>query len=205
MVEDPDGIFWLVPDWELVGQVLSQFTRTVVEPPPATLARVDYDIPIRVENGTNNQGLAARVAAQLRDYGFTNVTFAPATAPGYYPTTTIVDHSGNLTTAAVAAAVIGVEGTIIDQQFTGVALLPSPSPPTAAAEPTATANAATPSAGDQAPDGASPVAATPTGEAVASAEAAAATAAPALAEQVGIVIVLGEDAPDPALYAEPGA
>jgi polyisoprenyl-teichoic acid--peptidoglycan teichoic acid transferase len=196
-VEDPEGIFWLVPDWDAVGDVLSQFTRTSVEPPPAALARVDYDIPIRVENGTNNQGLAARVAEQLEAYGFTNVTFAPATVPGYYPSTTVIDHSGNLTTAALAAAVIGVDAAIIEEQFTGTGLLPPPTPTAAASQ------AASPAVGSPSPVASPTPGATASPATTPSAQTG--SVPPSEAEQVGIVIVLGEDAPDPAWYVEPGA
>jgi LCP family protein required for cell wall assembly len=248
-VEDPDGVFYLIPDWNAVGQVLSQFTRTVVMPPAAALAQVDYTIPIRIENGTTNPGLAARVAEVLIANGFTNVTFAPAADPGYHPTTTIVDRSGNLTTAALVAAIAGVDPSVIDVQYLGP---PTPTPtttpsptatpnPTATPEPTATptatpepkstaALAGTTGAARAPTNSLMPRAGTPTDGAASAPASETATPQPSAtgtpaptatttppptavptreatpapdATQVGIVIVLGDDAPDPAWYAEP--
>jgi LCP family protein required for cell wall assembly len=182
-IEEPDGVYYFVADWDEVGRVLSAFTETTVVPPAAALARVDYAVPIRVENGTLNDGLAVRVGEALIANGFTNVTYVPAADPGAHPTTTIVDRSGSVTTAALAAAIVGVDPAGIDERYAGPAPTPSPagnpslspaaSPSSAPAETAAAPEAEPPAM--QVPD----------------------------AEQAGIVIVLGDDAPDPAWYVQP--
>jgi LCP family protein required for cell wall assembly len=145
----PDGPYYLIPDWNLCGKLLSAFTGTKVVPPASALAHPDRTIPIRLANGTQNSGLAERVAAVLKTNGFTNVTIAPDGAALAEDTTHVIDRSGNLATALYVAGAIGVGSDAIDVQS-------SNSTPTAGEGPT--------------PDAA------------------------------GIVVVLGNDAPDPAYF-----
>lgn len=135
--EDPFGIYYLVPDWDAVGEVLSQFTQSPVSPPAAALNFIDYDIPIRVENGTINPGLAARVADVIVANGFTNVTFASNVNAGMIPTSTFVDTSGNIITASLLAGIVGLDPEIIDEQYAGAGPAPAgeTSSPPAAADP----------------------------------------------------------------------
>jgi LCP family protein required for cell wall assembly len=145
----PDGPYYLIPDWNICGKLLSEFTGSKVVPPASALAHPDRSIPIRLANGTQNVGLAERVANVLKTNGFTNVTVAPDDAALAEDTTHVIDRSGNLTTALYVAGAIGVGSDAIDVQ-------PSSTTPIASGGPT-------PDAG-------------------------------------GIVVVLGDDAPDPAYF-----
>lgn len=197
--EDPLGIYYLVPDWDAVGEVLSQFTRSPVSPPAAALNFIDYDIPIRVENGTVNPGLALRVADVLTANGFTNVTYAQNDNAGLNPASTFVDTSGNLTTASLVAGIVGLSPEIIDEQYAGPAAAPdgeTSSPPAAVGDPSLTGLTDTGGdAGASGDSGGTWVEPTP--------EVTVARPPRATQSSTGeIVIVLGDDAFDPAWYVE---
>lgn len=125
-VSEADGPYYLVPDWVAVGAILSDFVGAPVTPPAATLAYADYNVPIRVENGTTNPGLAARVTDLLLANGFTDVTYAPAANPGANPQTSIVDTTGNVATAALVANLVGVTPDRIVDRVSPTDLLPAP-------------------------------------------------------------------------------
>ncbi len=127
-VAEEDGPYYLVPDWTAVGDILSQFAGAPVTPPAAALAFADYDVPILVENGTANPGLAARVTDVLLANGFTDVTYALAADPGSHPRTAIVDSEGNVATAALVANLVGFGPDRIENRFpvpdsTGIVVL----------------------------------------------------------------------------------
>ncbi len=191
--EDPAGIYYLVPNWDAVGEVLSQFTQSTVLPQAAALDFVDYDIPIRVENGTLNPGLAARVSDVLMANGFTNVTYAPNDNAGMNPTSTFVDTSGNVTTAVSVAALIGLSPEIIDEQYAGPESETS-SPP--ATDDPFLIGLTDPSdeSGSSGDSGGTWVEPTP--------EVTVARAPRSTPSNGTIVIVLGDDAPDPAWYVD---
>jgi len=198
--EDPFGVYYLVPDWDAVGEVMSQFTQSPVFPPAGALDFIDYDLPIRVENGTLNPGLALRVADVLAANGFTQVTYAPNANAGFNPESTFVDTSGNVMTAGFVAALIGFSPGIIDERYTG----PPLDIQAAASSPSAAGSPVDPSGADltgpdSGADGSSEMGGTwvePTPEV-------GFTTAPRRAETSGsIVIVLGDDAPDPAWYVD---
>ncbi len=163
-VEAEDGPYYLVPDWTAVGDILSDFVSAPVIPPAAALALADYDVPIHVENGTSNPGLAARVTDLLRANGFMDVTYAPADGPGPHPQTTIVDTEGNVASAALVASLVGFGPDRIDDR----SLPPRQDPPSSSAS-----------------DRSKPV------------------ARPSDPDSLGIVILLGDDAADPAGVMEP--
>jgi len=194
--EDPFGIYYLVPDWDAVGEVMTLFTRSPVAPPAAALDFIDYDLPIRVENGTLNAGLAQRVADVLAANGFTDVTFAPNIYAGLNPESTFVDTSGNVMTAGFVAALIGLPPEIIDERYTGPPLDPATS--SGPGSPAAARDASSPQASGATGrgDGLGGVWTEPTPDL-------GFTIAPRQAETTGeVVIVLGDDAPDPALYVD---
>ncbi len=158
-VAEEDGPYYLVPDWAAVGDILSDFTGTPVTPPAAALALADHDVPIRIENGTANPGLAARVTDLLLSNGFTDVTYAPAADPGSHPRTTVIDTAGNVATAALVANLVGFGPDRIDDRSLPARL------------------------------------ATPSGASSARSTLVNSSADP---DSPGIVVLLGDDAPDPA-------
>jgi LCP family protein required for cell wall assembly len=103
-----EGPYFLTADWEAVGGVLSEFAGTEISPPGAALANPDYGLPILIENGTNNEGLAGRIGTVLEQNGFWNVEVALTESPGSQDDTEIVDNEGNLGTSALITNLIGV-------------------------------------------------------------------------------------------------
>jgi len=103
----PGGAYYLAADWEAVGDVLTEFTGSEIDPPGAALANPDYGLPILIENGTTNRGLAGRIGTILEANGFWNVEVANADGTGH-DTTTIHDRDNNLGTSALITQLIGV-------------------------------------------------------------------------------------------------
>lgn len=104
----PGGPYYLNADWEAVGDVLSAFTGTEINPPGAALANPDYGVPILIENGTNNDGLAGRIGDDLEANGFWNIEVATASDAGNHEKTVIRDRENNLGTSALITQLIGV-------------------------------------------------------------------------------------------------
>lgn len=102
-----DGTYYLSADWDAVGEVLSEFTGATIEPPGAALANPDYGLPILIENGTTNEGLAGRVGTILETNGFWNVNVARVDGTGHEKTT-IRDRDNNLGTSALITQLIGI-------------------------------------------------------------------------------------------------
>lgn len=115
----PDQPYYLVADWDAVGQIVSKFAGTTIHPPAAALAHPNYAIPIHVENGTLVNGLAHRVATVLMNAGFTNVTVGNRSDAGDYPQTMIQDGSGSVATSAVVAGLVGVSADAISESYGG--------------------------------------------------------------------------------------
>jgi polyisoprenyl-teichoic acid--peptidoglycan teichoic acid transferase len=103
-----EGPYFLTADWEAVGGVLSEFAGAEISPPGAALANPDYGLPILIENGTSNEGLAGRIGTVLEQNGFWNVEVALTENPGSQEDTEIVDNEGNLGTSALITNLIGV-------------------------------------------------------------------------------------------------
>jgi polyisoprenyl-teichoic acid--peptidoglycan teichoic acid transferase len=169
--DSPDG-YYLDADWDAVGQILSEFTGTTVTPPMSALAHPRLDIPIRVENGSTNDGLGGRVAQVLRDKGFTNVTVVERPPAGTVPASSITANPSDLPTAFLVAGLTGVD---LDAVTLRGQAAPTPAPTAAA-----TGRAGTPAA--------SPAARTP-------------QATKGNPDVDGIVIRLGADARDPAYFS----
>jgi hypothetical protein len=174
-VEQFDGQpYYLVPDWDAVGQIMSDFTGDDIVPPASILAHPDQSLPIRIENGSGNPGLASRVARQLQDNGFKHVSFGDDGAVPYQDVTTITDASNDLATSMSVAGVIGVSIESITIKA------PPPTPTTLPANTSST----------------SPASGTPAAKATATPKPAKRTS-----DKDGIVVILGADAPDPAYYS----
>lgn len=108
-----NGTYYLSADWDMVGDVLSEFSGTSLNPPGAALAHADYSLPILVENGTENPGLANRISETLQAEGFWNIQISDAS--DHHESTTVADHQDNLGTAALITHVIGISPDSISQ------------------------------------------------------------------------------------------
>lgn len=108
-----NGTYYLSADWDMMGDVLSEFSGTYVNPPGAALANADYSLPILVENGTDNPGLAGRISETLQAEGFWNIQITDAS--DHHESTTVADHQNNLGTAALITHVIGISPDSISQ------------------------------------------------------------------------------------------
>jgi anionic cell wall polymer biosynthesis LytR-Cps2A-Psr (LCP) family protein len=106
--QEPGGPYYLSADWDAVGNLLTEFTGTSIRPPGAALVNPDYGLPILIENGTNNEGLAGRVGDFLEANGFWNIEVATAKDDGDHDKTTIRDRENNLGTSALITNLIGV-------------------------------------------------------------------------------------------------
>lgn len=104
----PGGPYYLSADWNEVGDVLTSFTGTRIRPPGAAISNPDYGVPILIENGTDNEGLAGRVGDYLEANGFWNIEVATADDDGDHDKTTIHDRENNLGTSALITNLIGV-------------------------------------------------------------------------------------------------
>lgn len=118
----PAGPYYLNADWEAVGDVLSEFTGTEISPPGAALANPDYGLPIMIENGTNNKGLAGRIGDYLEANGFWNVAVATVEDAGTHEKTVIRDRENNLATSALITQLIGVGADTITLGADGTAI-----------------------------------------------------------------------------------
>ncbi len=103
----PDEPYYLIADWDIVGEILTAFTGEEVTPPMSALAHPNYALSITVENGTTMPGLGQRVASVLQNHGFTDV----AATDGATETerTRIIAPRQELTTAYLVAGLIGVD------------------------------------------------------------------------------------------------
>lgn len=104
----PGGPYYLSADWNAVGDVLTEFTGTRIRPPGAAISNPDYGVPILIENGTGNEGLAGRIGDYLEANGFWNIEVATAEDEGDHDKTTIHDRENNLGTSALITNLIGV-------------------------------------------------------------------------------------------------
>lgn len=109
----PGEPYYLIADWDQVGSIMSEFTGAEVVPPMSAIANPNLDIEIRIEDGTFNPGLGARVADVLFSYGFTNVTVTDKPDLGNYPTSAITIDPTELTTGYWIASVLGIDLTAI--------------------------------------------------------------------------------------------
>ena len=181
--ELPGQPYFLIADWNMVGTIMSNFMGTKIVPPMSALANPDLGVQIVIEDGTTNPGLGARVAGVIKANGFTNVTVVDKPDLGNYPTSSVAARSEDLTTSYLIAGLVGVsidaitvDDAAVAQAVTATAILPgAAASPVASPGQNSVAFFPTPTA---APDGSSP--ATSNGR---------------------VVIVLGDDASDPAKFA----
>jgi LCP family protein required for cell wall assembly len=181
--------YYLVPDWERVGEILSEFTGTTVLPPMSALGDPDLDINIVIEDGTFNPGLGDRVAQVLTNYGFQNVTVTEKPDLGNYPVSSVTSDTTDLTTAFLVASVLGLDpsvitvpdsaGNNIDEDDTSAGSEAGPTP-------TVTVSSGSDAASPDGEVDAAPISPAPTGDSGQS--------------NGTLVIVIGDDAPDPAYF-----
>ncbi|MCM8748197.1 LCP family protein [Thermomicrobiaceae bacterium CFH 74404] len=100
-VEEP------TPTEEVVPTPTEPLTTPTAEPTEESSAP-SSNPAILVQNGTFTDGLAAQAAATLQASGFTNVTYAQAPDAGNYPTSLVIDYSGNPNLAVQVAAALGL-------------------------------------------------------------------------------------------------
>lgn len=184
---------FLIADWNAVGQIMSDFMGAKITPPMSALANPSYGVQIVIEDGTLNPGLGARVAAVIKANGFTNVTVVNKPDAGNYPNSSVTSRSEDLTTAYLIAGLVGVpvDAINVDDSAATPAISGAQAPNSAEM-----AASASPAAGSGA--GASPMSQnavtflpTPTP---------ASSAATPAAATGSVVIVLGDDAKDPAYF-----
>lgn len=192
----PDQPYFLVADWDAVGGILTEFTGEEVLPPMSALANPDYEVEILIEDGTFNPGLGDRVAQVLHANGFQNVTVVEKPDLGNYPISSVAAAPADLTTAFLVASVLGLDPAAITVPDSGAA--------TTTARATKTGNEARPTPTASPPAGTD--AASPDGEIAAVPLFPTPEASTSAGDGASgrIVIVLGDDAPDPAYFtAEP--
>jgi polyisoprenyl-teichoic acid--peptidoglycan teichoic acid transferase len=181
-VSEEDGQpYFLIADWSKIGDIMTGFMGTKITPPMSALANPDYGVQIVVNDGTLNPGLGGRVAAVLKQNGFTNVTVVDEPDAGAYPTSSVSARSQDLSTAYLVASLvgvsvdsIGVDDAAVAQPITAVAASPVASESASPISQNSVAFLPTPTPGA---GGSSPAASTGR-----------------------IMIVLGDDAKDPAFF-----
>ncbi len=104
----PGQPYYLVPDWNAVAAILTDFAGETIAPPASALSNPVYGTPIIVRNSSGIEGMASRVAEMLQSQGFTNVTVDPTFTGEFHDYTQIVDRSGSLVTSMFLAGAIGV-------------------------------------------------------------------------------------------------
>jgi polyisoprenyl-teichoic acid--peptidoglycan teichoic acid transferase len=173
--DDSTGTYYLVPDWDMVSDILSEFAGAQIVPPGSYLSHPDTTVPIRILNGTEFPGLAGRVSSELAKNGYETIFVADDGTAALQDYTTITASNDDLATSMHVAAVIGVSLDAIDMVA---------SPPTPTTEPTSAPARGSPGATPEAAPTSSPM-----------------TEDTRTPEEGGIVIVLGYDTPDPAYFS----
>jgi hypothetical protein len=105
---DANGVYYLVPDWNDVAAVLSDFAGTTIAPPGSALANPTFNVPIVIRNASGMDGMATAVMEALQAQGFTNVSIDTSATGDVTDYTQIVDRSNNLATSMYLAGIIGV-------------------------------------------------------------------------------------------------
>jgi LCP family protein required for cell wall assembly len=103
-----NSIYYLVPNWNDVAAVLSDFAGTTIAPPGSALADPTLNVPIVVRNASGMNGMASQVVSALEAQGFTNVSVDETATGEAVDVTQIVDRSDNLSTSMYLAGIIGV-------------------------------------------------------------------------------------------------
>jgi LCP family protein required for cell wall assembly len=177
--------FYFQGDWAMIGDIMSTFSGQNIVPPMSALANPRYDTTISILDGTLVPGLGPRVLDVVESNGFADATTVDLPDAGNYPSTQIIVSPSNIATAYLLAGILGVPETAItasdDVQTPTIGTIDTPTPDSA-------------SAGTPTANGAREVQPLfPTAESN--------TGANATAQPAGtIVIILGDDLPDPAWY-----
>lgn len=175
----PGEEYFIIADWSAVGVILSEFAGTTIIPPMSVLANSNFAIDIVIQDGTFNPGLGGRLAAVLTENGFANVTVTDKPDLGNYPISSITTDTESLSTAYLIARLIGLDLNAISVDDS----LPI-SPAASVASPTQEAGTPAANRGGLFP--------TATGDSSESTGLAVTNAR--------LVIVVGDDAPDPAYF-----
>jgi LCP family protein required for cell wall assembly len=181
--------FFFQGDWAAIGDIMSAFTGETIVPPMSALANPRYDTTISILDGTLIPGLGGRVLEVVQENGFEDSTTVDLPDAGNYPETKIIVSQDNIATAYLLAGLLGVPESAIrasdDVQTPTVGLTNTPTQ-----------------------TGVAIAEGTPTTEGDVEVQPLFPTAeADAEEEPAGeIVIILGDDLPDPAWYnVDPGA
>jgi len=189
--QQPDQPYYLIADWDAVGEILSEFTAETILPPMSALANPNYTIAIYIEDGTFNPGMGSRVSDVLTANGFTVQSIIDKLDLGNYPYSSIITDPENLTTAYLIASLLGIDLSAITVSDE---ILPTTTELATAedANPTEASSVKPTVTGSPASSGAVALFPTPTGDASGSTVE---SESPAT-----LVIVIGDDAPDPLYY-----
>jgi LCP family protein required for cell wall assembly len=103
-----NSIYYLVPNWNDVAAVLSDFAGETIAPPGSALANPTLNVPIVIRNASGVNGMAGQVVSALEAQGFTNVSVDETATGETADYTQIVDRSDNLSTSMYLAGIIGV-------------------------------------------------------------------------------------------------
>lgn len=183
--DSPEG-YYLDADWDIVGEILTDFAGVEITPPMSALSNPRLEVPIRIDDGTGIDGLGERVAEVLREQGFTKVTVVGRDADPE-AVSSVTTNESDLSTAFLVAGVIGVD-------LDAVTLRPQSAP--ARTPPTRTTTTST--KGSPVADG------SPRASATKKPKATPVPTVKADPDKNGIVIYLGANAKDPAYFtAEP--
>ncbi len=115
---NPGEPYYLIPDWTKIHKLLNQMMppsaqSTATGSPQPTVEQPDLRAKVLVENGTFVNKLAAKSSSKLNDNGFLNVSIAEAADAGTYPTSKVIDYSGNLSTARLIAQTLGLPASAV--------------------------------------------------------------------------------------------
>jgi polyisoprenyl-teichoic acid--peptidoglycan teichoic acid transferase len=183
--------FYFQGDWAMIGDIMTEFTGQKIVPPMSALANPSYETTISILDGTLIPGLGPRVLDVVKSNGFADSTTVDLPDAGNYPETKIIVSPDNIATAYLLAGILGVPETAItasDDIQTPTIVATNTATATSAAAPVGTPTAGTPTADgklDVVP--LFPTAVPESGK-----------ASPAPAGE--IIIILGDDLPDPAWY-----
>ena len=112
--DSPDG-YYLDADWDIAGQILSEFAGTEIIPPMSALQNPNRDLPIRIEDATGIDGLADRAADLLREDGFTNVSVVKHEGDAV-PASYLTANQDDLSTAFLIAGMVGLDLDVVQMR-----------------------------------------------------------------------------------------
>lgn len=109
--DGPDG-YYLDADWTVVGEIMTGFAGTDIIPPMSALENPNHDLPIRIEDATEIDGLADRAADVLRKDGFKNVSVVKHEGDGV-PSSYVTANQDGLSTAFWIAGMVGLDLDVV--------------------------------------------------------------------------------------------